>query len=297
MAITNYITTHGRIRGDSTNGLITRYGTDAVGSVVATYSNNNIGNTYRYKPYGGVLQSTGSLPNPNFMFLGSLGYFESGLSYSDLDTGPSYYSTSFGAFLSASASFTEGSPYAFPGGNPANGPLGPGAGGPCGPNTPECNLPIDGILCKFADDEIATAIAQLLISLKGNIAACQCLLELKGRFILTLNSACVTKTGKACSLEPGTCKITKPRSVDCENVHAKVSKQCTSMTGCYNPCGSPSAFKHIKLVMNMPSTFSFTSKKAGCTFNITGISGILKLIGTVSDATCLQQTTTIGSTQ
>jgi RHS repeat-associated protein len=57
-----------------TNGVMRRYGTDALGSVVATYKNGVQENTYRYKPYGGLLAKIGAAVDPSFIWNGGSGY-------------------------------------------------------------------------------------------------------------------------------------------------------------------------------------------------------------------------------
>jgi len=73
MAKTSYYTMNGRLVGESTNGVMRNYTTDALGSVVATASNGVAENTYQYKPYGGVLAKTGLVTDPLFMWNGRNG--------------------------------------------------------------------------------------------------------------------------------------------------------------------------------------------------------------------------------
>ena len=60
MAVTKYLTVDGMILGEVTNGVMRNYGTDALGSVVATYIGGAQENTYRYKPYGELLAKSGT---------------------------------------------------------------------------------------------------------------------------------------------------------------------------------------------------------------------------------------------
>ena len=83
MATTNYVTVNGIIVGESTGGVNRAYGTDALGSVVATYSGAVKENTYQYKPYGGLLAKTGLAPDPSFLWNGGSGYRATGLPSSD----------------------------------------------------------------------------------------------------------------------------------------------------------------------------------------------------------------------
>ncbi len=74
MAYTSYITIDGMLIGEETNGVMRNYGTDALGSVVTTSLNGVPENTYRYKPYGGLLAKTGTAADPSFLWNGGSGY-------------------------------------------------------------------------------------------------------------------------------------------------------------------------------------------------------------------------------
>jgi hypothetical protein len=56
LGVANYDSVNGVILGDSVHGTYLR---DALGSVTATIPNKVIANTYRYKPYGGLLANPG----------------------------------------------------------------------------------------------------------------------------------------------------------------------------------------------------------------------------------------------
>ncbi|MCW5941947.1 MAG: hypothetical protein KIS66_06930 [Fimbriimonadaceae bacterium] len=82
MPVTNYHTVNGRTIGETTDGVRTDYLTDALGSVTATVDQSqNVLNTYRYKPYGGLLAKTGSSPDPKFLWTGDTGSRTTGLAY------------------------------------------------------------------------------------------------------------------------------------------------------------------------------------------------------------------------
>ncbi|MCW5944135.1 MAG: hypothetical protein KIS66_18055 [Fimbriimonadaceae bacterium] len=84
MPVTNYRTVNGRMIGETTDGVRTDYLTDALGSVTATVDQSqNVLNTYRYKPYGGLLAKTGSSPDPKFLWTGDTGSRTTGLAYSE----------------------------------------------------------------------------------------------------------------------------------------------------------------------------------------------------------------------
>ncbi len=75
MAYTSYITIDGMLIGEITPaGEMRNYGTDALGSVVTTSLNGVAENTYRYKPYGGLLAKTGTAADPPFLWNGGSGY-------------------------------------------------------------------------------------------------------------------------------------------------------------------------------------------------------------------------------
>jgi RHS repeat-associated protein len=74
MPTTSYITANGMMLGEVTNGIMRNYGTDALGSVVQTYSNGALENTYAYKPYGATLAKTGTAADPSFLWNGGSGY-------------------------------------------------------------------------------------------------------------------------------------------------------------------------------------------------------------------------------
>ncbi|MBW7927084.1 MAG: hypothetical protein H3C58_03130 [Fimbriimonadaceae bacterium] len=84
MPVTNYHTLNGELLGETGPGGRRFYGKDALGSVVATYDQDGtLENTYRYKPYGGLLSKTGSAPDPSFMWTGSTGSRTTGASYAE----------------------------------------------------------------------------------------------------------------------------------------------------------------------------------------------------------------------
>jgi hypothetical protein len=71
MPVTNYYCVDGQMLGESTNGVFTGYLPDANGSVTATVDDaGQVLNTYRYKPFGGLLAKTGNAPDPRFGWRG-----------------------------------------------------------------------------------------------------------------------------------------------------------------------------------------------------------------------------------
>src|SRR5512138_1374194 len=73
------------------------YLTDALGNVYATLNQSaQVLNTYRYKPYGGLLAKTGNAPDPAFGWVGSLGYRQTGKQWSDVYVRARHYDTQAG---------------------------------------------------------------------------------------------------------------------------------------------------------------------------------------------------------
>ncbi len=79
MASTNYVSVNGMIVGEATGGANRAYGTDALGSVVATYFGTSLENTYQYKPFGEVLSKAGLAVDPSFLWGGAGGFRYIGL--------------------------------------------------------------------------------------------------------------------------------------------------------------------------------------------------------------------------
>lgn len=86
MAVTNYYTMDGEIVGEKTGaGARVDYLTDALGSVVGTVNQSaQVVNTYRYKPFGGLLAKTGVGNDPAFQWVGNQGYRNTGKKWSDV---------------------------------------------------------------------------------------------------------------------------------------------------------------------------------------------------------------------
>lgn len=79
MPVTNYDTVNGEIIAEYTNGVQLNYLKDALGSVTAWVDQScTIVASARYKPYGDILVSSGSLGR--FTWVGTLGYRTTGLS-------------------------------------------------------------------------------------------------------------------------------------------------------------------------------------------------------------------------
>jgi len=90
----SYISTHGMIWGEiSDSGGTTSYGHDALGSVVETYANGALENTYRYTPYGKLLAKTGASPDPSWLWNGANGYRSTSLRHSEFYVRRRHYSS------------------------------------------------------------------------------------------------------------------------------------------------------------------------------------------------------------
>ena len=98
MPVTNYYTVNGEIIGEKTTGSPRiDYLTDALGSVMATVNQSaQVVNTYRYKPFGGLLAKTGAAADPSFQWVGSQGYRQTGKKYSDVYVRARHYDTRAG---------------------------------------------------------------------------------------------------------------------------------------------------------------------------------------------------------
>src|SRR5579872_4725125 len=97
-----YYTVDGEIRGEkATGGQRVHYLTDALGNVTATVNQSGqVVNTYKYKPYGALLQKTGSGSDPSFQWVGSQGYRQTGKKYSDVYVRARHYETLNGRWTS-----------------------------------------------------------------------------------------------------------------------------------------------------------------------------------------------------
>lgn len=85
MLKTSYFCVNGEYIGESSNGVRTDYITDGLGSVVGTvHQNAQVVNTYRYKPFGGLLAKTGVGPDPKLRWVGAHGYRQTNNKYADV---------------------------------------------------------------------------------------------------------------------------------------------------------------------------------------------------------------------
>jgi RHS repeat-associated protein len=102
MPVTTYYSANGQLFGESdTSGNRLDYLMDALGSVAGTVTSTagtlaQLGNRYRYKPYGTQYVKTGTAPDPLFTWVGSWGYRETSRAYSDVYVRARHYSTGLG---------------------------------------------------------------------------------------------------------------------------------------------------------------------------------------------------------
>ena len=113
MAYTSYITIDGMLIGEETNGVMRNYGTDALGSVVTTSLNGVPENTYRYKPYGGLLAKTGAAPDPSFLWNGGSGYRATSLPVASAYVRRRHYAATVGAWSTVDREWPRQPPYAY----------------------------------------------------------------------------------------------------------------------------------------------------------------------------------------
>ncbi len=118
MPKTSYITIDGMLIGEETNGVMRNYGTDALGSVVTTSLNGVAENTYRYKPYGGLLAKTGTAADPSFLWNGGSGYRATTLPSASHYVRRRHYSGTAAQWASTDALWPGQPPFAYGSGGP-----------------------------------------------------------------------------------------------------------------------------------------------------------------------------------
>ena len=96
MPVTSYYSLGGQLVGESSGAAGARldYLSDALGSVTATVNQSaQVQNTYRYKPYGARLATTGVGADPAFQWVGSHGYRQTGKKFSEVYVRARHYSS------------------------------------------------------------------------------------------------------------------------------------------------------------------------------------------------------------
>ncbi len=110
MPVTNYDTLHGEIIAEYTDGVQLDYLKDALGSVTAWVDQNcNIVATARYKPFGDILVSTGTLGR--FTWVGTLGYRATGLGVANYYVRSRHYANQQGLWNTVDPLWPETSAY------------------------------------------------------------------------------------------------------------------------------------------------------------------------------------------
>ncbi len=120
MAVTNYVTIDGMLIGEYTNGVMRNYGTDSLGSVVTTSLNGVAENTYRYKPYGGLLAKTGTAADPSFLWNGGSGYRATTLPDTSHYARRRHYTSTGAQWTTCDPLWPFEASYGYVAGNPAN---------------------------------------------------------------------------------------------------------------------------------------------------------------------------------
>ena len=154
MAVKNFISSYGQIQGEMDGGVMRSYGTDALGSVVATYKSGAKENTYRYKPYGAQLAKTGTAIDPVFLWNGSQGYRSSSAIPSVCYVQHRHYGLSTTLWLSQDVYWPKEMAYTYCLCQPTNlvDPSGWGAGtGAGGSSGSKCVDPTEPDCCKKLD--------------------------------------------------------------------------------------------------------------------------------------------------
>lgn len=122
----SFYTVDGEMIGERTVSGRVNYATDALGSVTGTLVGDEFQNTYAYKPYGMVLAKTGTAADPRALWVGALGYLQTGRLSADFYVRARHYSTSSAAWtsidpLSQSSRISSGSHgYVYATANPTN---------------------------------------------------------------------------------------------------------------------------------------------------------------------------------
>jgi len=150
MAVTNYFSANGRLLGENgPNGRVD-YLTDALGSVTTTVNGSGaVLNRYRYKPSGALLSKTGTAPDPKFTWVGSRGYRQTSLAFSDAYVRARHFSSLIGCWSSVDPRWPMQRPYSYVVSNPSTGVDTAGSWTNCTDNQLiTCNIFCAGHHCK-----------------------------------------------------------------------------------------------------------------------------------------------------
>jgi len=228
-----YHTVNGEIKGQTKDGVRTHFLTDALGSVTTTLSDaGQVENTYRYKPYGGLLAKTGVAADPRFMWRGSDGVRTVvSLMFNWPSANP--YSSVLGCPVALSANHWRANGYSV-GGNPMVGDHKFCTG--CKSTDPDC--PSLEILCKY--QEGLDAFAEIFRKIAK--AKCVCGLRYVATVHLKIQSGCFEAkgvgVGKGEKEIPPVCNM-KAATIMCKSVTGHVEKKCDELeTKCHGmDCG------------------------------------------------------------
>lgn len=114
-----YETLNNRVRGQFAAGIKTIYLSDSIGSTTATAdTNGSVLNTYRYKPFGGILAQSGSSPDPAFLWTGASGSYSTKLPVSTQYNRARHYDSGSASWTSVDKLWPDESAYGYAHGNP-----------------------------------------------------------------------------------------------------------------------------------------------------------------------------------
>ena len=201
---TSYITTHGTIWGEiSSTGAMRAYGHDALGSVVTTFAGGAVQNTYRYKPYGGILSKTGTAANPSFLWNGRSGYRATGLTNADYYVRRRHFSVSSGGWSSLDSRWPRQRGFAYVGGRPTT------TRDPSGLNGSNSTAPQGTCCCTPQNIQLADVkyyLDQTGASVQGGVCegASPCEYYLGATFAVEVSSLYTANAGNG---TPGPCKF------------------------------------------------------------------------------------------
>ena len=118
MAFKAYYSVGGRLLGEATGGVATRYMTDHLGSVVGTISTTTTVNRYTYSPYGRTIAKTGKAPDPRFLWNGGTGSRATNLPHAEQYNRRRHYSNTDSRWTTRDPRWPAQSAYGYVAGNP-----------------------------------------------------------------------------------------------------------------------------------------------------------------------------------
>ena len=120
MATINYYCALGQIMAQETvGGSRNNYGSDRLGSVSATFdSSGSLQNSYAYSPYGNVVQKVGLAADPKFLWIGALGYRQTGRSSAERYVRARHMSANEGVWIMRDPLWPDTSSYGYASGAP-----------------------------------------------------------------------------------------------------------------------------------------------------------------------------------